>query len=127
LPKRCAVSLPLHTSASRSSLLFSLNLAKRISHVQKYEIRKAQQQLRRLEKKLAWIGPVMRGSIIRIGTRNKQFYFSLNKDKKTRLIYLGNQREPLARKLSDNYNRLWAIVEEMTVLNMELLKNNAMK
>jgi hypothetical protein len=27
--------------------------------------------------------------------------------------------------MSDNYKRLLAIVEEMTVLNMELLKNDA--
>lgn len=93
--------------------------------MKKDDIRRTKQQLRRLEKKLASIGSVMRGSIVQLGTRNKQFYFSVNKDKKTRLIYLGNQREPLARKLSDNYNKLWAIVEEMTVLNMELLKNNA--
>ena len=68
----------------------------------KDEIRKTKQQLLRLEKKLATIGPVMRGSVVQIGTRNKQFYFSLNKDKRTRLIYLGKQREPFARKLSDN-------------------------
>jgi hypothetical protein len=63
----------------------------------------------------------------RIGTRNKQFYFSVNKDKKTRLIYLGNQREPLARRLSKNYKELLAIVEEMTALNMDLLKSDALE
>ena len=57
----------------------------------------------------------MRGSIVRIGSRNKQFYFSLNKDKKTRLIYLGDKREPAARRYSDNYKRLLEIVEEMDV------------
>jgi hypothetical protein len=93
----------------------------------KDEIRKARQQLKRLAKQLAALGPVMRGSVVKIGTRNKQFYFSLNKDKKTRVIYLGEEREPLARKLSDNYKMLLAIVEEMTVLNMELLKNDELK
>jgi hypothetical protein len=90
----------------------------------KDEIRKARKKLKQLAKQLAAIGPVMRGSVVRIGTRNKQFYFSLNKDKKTRVIYLGNDREPLARKLSENYKKLTAIVEEMTLLNMELLKND---
>ncbi|MDA0577899.1 MAG: hypothetical protein O3B24_07360 [Verrucomicrobia bacterium] len=91
------------------------------------EIRKARQQLVRLTRQLAAIGPAMRGTVVRIGTRNKQFYFSLNKDKKTRLIYLGRQREPIARRFSANYKKLLAIAEEMTVLNMELLKNDAVK
>jgi len=73
------------------------------------------------------MGPVMRGTVVRIGTRNKQFYFSLNKNKKTRLIYLGNQREPLARRMSANYKELLATVEEMTTLNMALLKSNALE
>jgi chemotaxis receptor (MCP) glutamine deamidase CheD len=93
----------------------------------KQEIGHARRKLRRLETRLAGIGPVMRGSVVRIGMRNKQFYFTLNKDKKTRLIYLGDQREPLARKLSANYRKLVAIIEEMTVLNMALLKNDALE
>jgi hypothetical protein len=93
----------------------------------KAEIGKVKRGLQQLHKRLAGIGPLMRGSVVRIGTRNKQFYFSVNKDKKTRLIYLGNQREPLARSMSDNYKELLAIVEEMTSLNMELLKNDALE
>lgn len=67
----------------------------------------------------------MRGSIVFIGTRNKQFYLSLNKDKKTHLIYLGNQRVHPARKMSDNYKQLLQIIEQMTLLNMQLLKQDA--
>lgn len=67
----------------------------------------------------------MRGSVVVIGTRNKQPYFSLNKDKKTRLIYLGRKREAKAREYSENYKRLLEIVEEMTILNMELLKHDS--
>jgi hypothetical protein len=91
------------------------------------EIGKAKRRLQQLHKRLADLGPVMRGTVVRIGTRNKQFYFSVNKDKKTRLIYLGNQREPLARHLSENYKGLLAIVEEMTTLNMALLKSDALE
>ena len=65
----------------------------------------------------------MRGSVVIIGTRNKQPYFSLNKDKKTRLIYLGKKRERRAREYSANYRTLLAIIEEMTLLNMALLKD----
>ena len=93
----------------------------------KTEIGKARRRLQQLHKRLAEMGPIMRGTVVRIGTRNKQFYFSVNKDKKTRLIYLGNQREPLARRLSENYKELLALVEEMTALNMELLKSDALE
>ena len=79
-------------------------------------------RVRTLQKEMGQLGPVMRGSVVIIGTRNKQPYFSLNKDKRTRLIYLGQKRVFLARAYSKNYQRLLAIVEEMTILNMELLK-----
>ena len=60
-----------------------------------------------LQKELGQVGPVMRGSVVVIGTRNKQPYFSLNKDKRTRLIYLGQkrvgwQRWPLPGNLQPN-------------------------
>jgi len=67
----------------------------------------------------------MRGSVVIIGTGNKQPCFSLNKNKKTRLIYLGKEREDKAREYSQNYKKLLEIVEEMTIINMTLLKENA--
>jgi len=84
-----------------------------------------QRRARKLQDELGRLGPVMRGSVVVIGTRNKQPYFSLNKDKRTRLIYLGQKRVALARHCSKNYKRLLAIVEEMTILNMELIKRDA--
>ena len=84
-----------------------------------------QRRVRELQGELGRLGPVMRGSVVVIGTRNKQPYFSLNKDKRTRLIYLGQKRVALAREYSKNYKRLLAIVEEMTILNMELIKRDA--
>jgi hypothetical protein len=84
-----------------------------------------QRQVRKLQDELGRLGPVMRGSVVVIGTRNKQPYFSLNKDKRTRLIYLGKKRVALAREYSKNYKRLLAVVEEMTILNMELIKRDA--
>jgi hypothetical protein len=75
-----------------------------------------------LHRKMSEIGPLMRGSIVRIGTKNKQYYFSLNKDKKTKLIYLGDKRVETARVFSDNYKKLLQIIEKVTILNMEILK-----
>ena len=86
---------------------------------------KMNRRVKPLQKQLGKLGPVMRGSVVIIGTRNKQPYFSLNKNKKTRLIYLGKKREDKAREYSRNYKKLLEIVEEMTILNMTLLKENA--
>lgn len=84
-----------------------------------------QRRVRKLQDEMGRLGPVMRGSVVVIGARNKQPYFSLNKDKRTRLIYLGQKRVACAREYSKNYKRLVAIVEEMTILNMELIKRDA--
>ena len=91
----------------------------------KQEIAKMTRRVKALQRQLGSLGPVMRGSVVVIGTRNKQSYFSLNKDKKTKLIYLGKSREKRAKEYSANYKTLLAIVEEMTLLNMKLLKENA--
>ena len=56
-----------------------------------------QRRVRKLQQEIGSLGPVMRGSVVIIGTRNKQPYFSLNKGGKTHLIYLGKKREGLAR------------------------------
>jgi len=75
-----------------------------------------------LQRRMSELGPLMRGSVVRIGTKNKQYYFSLNKDKKTKLIYLGDKRVETARMFSDNYKKLLQIIEKVTILNMEILK-----
>jgi len=92
--------------------------------VKKRKIAEKKRRVKTLQRQMAELGPVMRGSVVLIGTRNKQFYFSLNKDKKTRIIYLGKKREPRAREYSANYKKLLEIVEEMTILNMDLLKED---
>lgn len=91
----------------------------------KKELAKMKRRIKTLQRKMGQLGPVMRGSIVVIGTRNKQSYFSLNKNKKTQLIYLGKKRQARAKEYSDNYRKLRAIVEEMTMINMTLLKENA--
>jgi hypothetical protein len=93
--------------------------------MEKKELTKMKRRVKTLQNQLGNLGPVMRGSVVIIGTRNKQPYFSLNKNKKTRLIYLGKKREDKAREYSENYRKLLEIVEEMTIINMELLKENS--
>jgi len=79
-------------------------------------------RLEELNKNLNELGPIMRGSVVVIGTRNKQPYFSVNVKRKTHLIYLGRRREGKARDYLQNYHRMQEIVEEMTLINMRLLK-----
>ncbi|MEE8429710.1 MAG: hypothetical protein V3S16_00495 [Candidatus Desulfatibia sp.] len=93
--------------------------------MEKRELAKMKRREKTLQKRMAQLGPVMRGSVVVIGTRNKQSYFSLNTNKKTKLIYLGKRRQARAKEYSDNYRKLRAIVEEMTMINMTLLKENA--
>jgi hypothetical protein len=89
-------------------------------------IRAAKKKMAVLEGQLAALGPVMRGNIVTNGKKHPQPYFSLNKDGKTRLIYLGEHRLKKAERLSMNYRKLIEITEEMTVINMDLLKNDAL-
>ena len=93
--------------------------------MEKQEVEAARLRLRELKAEMSGLGPVMRGSVTLMGTRTKQFYFSLNKGGKTRLIFLGKKREPIARRYSDNHKRLLEIVDEMTLIYMDLLKANA--
>jgi hypothetical protein len=81
-------------------------------------------RLKTLQRRLTRLGPLMRGSVVMLGTPNKKSYFSLNKDYKTHLIYLGKKRIKLARQYSANYHKLLEIVEEMTLINMTLLKES---
>jgi hypothetical protein len=90
----------------------------------KKDVTKMKRRVKTLQRQLGTLGPVMRGSVVVIGTRYKQSYFSLNKNKKTKLIYLGKKREGRAKEYSNNYKKLLEIVEEMTILNMELLKQD---
>jgi len=95
--------------------------------LEKKEISKLRRRIKSLQNKLQYLGPVMRGSVVMLGPKNKlkRIFFSLNKDGKTRMIYLGKKREAKAKEYSHNYKKLLAIVEEMTDINMTLIKENA--
>ena len=91
------------------------------------DISKAKRRLRILLTQTQKVGQMMRGSIVTNGKKHRQAYFSLNRDKQTHLIYLGERRAEIARDLLDNYKRMLEIIEEMTTINMVLLKNDALK
>lgn len=87
------------------------------------QIQGIQRKIRKLGQQLGKVGPLMRGSVVVIGTRNKQPFCSLNKDGRTRLIYLGKQRVVFAQRDCANYQKLTRLVDEITLRNMTLLKN----
>ena len=80
-------------------------------------------RLRELHRQLTRLGPIMRGSVVRLGPY-KRPTFSTKKNQKTSLVYLGEDRMQTAKTCSDNYRKLLDIVEEMTILNIVLLKQH---
>lgn len=78
--------------------------------------------LDRLEHELTTVGPVMRGSVTRMGTRHKQPYLSVSIRGKTRVIYLGDHRAVAARAYTANYRRLMELLDQITLVRMQLLK-----
>lgn len=90
------------------------------------KIREAKRRLQTLQRQLAKVRSVMRGNIVTNGKKHPQPYFSLNKDGRTHLIYLGAARVAKAMELTNNYRKMIEAAEEMTLLNMALLKNDAL-
>jgi len=97
--------------------------------MEKKEISKLRRRITILQKQLSDLGPVMRGCVVMLGPKNgtKRPMFSLNKDGKTHLVYLGVKREAKAKEYLENYKKLMDIVEEMTMINMTLLKENVVE
>ncbi|MBF0196204.1 MAG: hypothetical protein HQL32_00765 [Planctomycetes bacterium] len=87
-----------------------------------HERRKLNKKISDLQKEIRNLGPLMRGSVTYMGKRNKQPYFSVGIQKKTRVIYLGDKRAEKASEYVENYRRMLEIVDEMTLTNMELFK-----
>jgi hypothetical protein len=58
-----------------------------------------------------------------MGTKNKQPYFSLSLKGKTKVIYLGNCRAKIAQKYVDNYKTATELIDKMTLIQMQILKN----
>jgi len=79
-------------------------------------------KLFQLQNKISNCFPIMRGSVAVLGMKNKQPYFSVSVNKKTNLVYLGKDRVGAAKKCSANYKKMMKLIDEVTLVNMELLK-----
>lgn len=87
------------------------------------EISELKKELKIIQKELCLVGPIMRGSVTIMGKKNKQPYFSVSIKGKTKVIYLGIKRAQIANKYVDNYKKIVKLVDKMTEINMEILKN----
>jgi len=79
-------------------------------------------RLERLRLKINDLFPLMRGSVVKIGMKNKRPTYSLNMNGKTKIISLGHGKNIIAEKLIRNYHTLQAIIDEMTLINIELIR-----
>ena len=81
-----------------------------------------QNLLVRLQSRIGGLFPLMRGCVVRIGTKSKRPTYSLNLNGKTRIVYLGEAKEPVAKARIENYRALRGVIDEMTLINIEMLK-----
>ena len=79
-------------------------------------------RLQVLQSRIASLFPLMRGSVVQIGTKRKRPTYSLNLKGKTRIVYLGEAKEPIAAAWIGNYRKLQGVIDEMTLINIERIK-----
>ena len=119
-----------------NGMLISIPFYHREGTMEKKRISEIGRRIRRLHKKLSTLGPLMRGTVVLLGStcgnprckcargeKHPQYYFSVNIDRKTKIMYLRKEMRIEAEEYVKNYKLLWDIVEEMTLLNFELLKS----
>ena len=81
-----------------------------------------EKRLLTITKKVSACFPLLKGSVTIIGGENKQPRFSVNKKGKTYSTYLGKQKEKIAKQYVGNYHNLIEIVNEVSDINLELLR-----
>jgi hypothetical protein len=124
------------TRVNMNGMLISIPFYHREDTMEKKRISEIRRRIRRLHKKLSTLGPLMRGTVVLLGStcgnprckcargeKHPQYYFSVNIDRKTKIMYLRKEMRIEAEEYVKNYKLLWDIVEEMTLLNFELLKS----
>jgi hypothetical protein len=124
------------TGLNMNGMLISIPFYHREGTMEKKRISEIRRRIRRLHKQLSTLGPLMRGTVVLLGStcgnprckcargeKHPQYYFSVNIDRKTKIMYLRKEMRIEAEEYVKNYKLLWDIVEEMTLLNFELLKS----
>ena len=92
-----------------------------------------------LEEQLHNLGPILRGSVVELsrpctyprcrkcqeGTRHPSIYHSQTKQSKTHLTYIPKSVQAEAIKWNHNWKDLLHIADELTKLNLDILKRKA--
>jgi hypothetical protein len=136
---KCSIGFSSFTGLTRWSItgmLINIPVIHRKVTMEKKRISDMRRKIRRLHQKLSTLGPLMRGTVVLLGStcgnprckcargeKHPQYYFSVNIDRKTKTMYLRKEMRSEAEEYVTNYKLLWDIVEEMTLLNFELLKS----
>lgn len=81
------------------------------------------------------LGNLMRGSVYvnrvrcgrsscecATGEKHAQVHLSVNVNGRTRKVYIGERRADEVSALVAEYHRAWSIIEELTEINLELLR-----
>ena len=79
-------------------------------------------KLEKLESKIPSCLPILKGSVTIVGGTNKLPKYSYRKNGKSYSIYLGVNKEPMAKKYVNNYHRLSEIIIKMSEINQEFLR-----
>ena len=94
---------------------------------------------KQLEDELQNIGPLLRGSVVELsrpctyprcrkcqeGTRHPSIYHSITKNSKTRLTYIPKAVQAEAIEWNQNWKESLRIVDELTKVNLDILKSKA--
>ena len=102
------------------------------------EIRRLKQKRKLLAKRLARFEEFVRGSVVLMkrpctyarcrkcasGERHPTWVLTISRSGKTHTVYLGKKRLDAAKRLTENYRKLLALVEEIAELNLVLLRQS---
>lgn len=88
-----------------------------------------------LLRQLRGLGNLMRGSLVTArvkcgsptcecsqGRKHEKLHLSVNLKRRTRTAYVGERRAEEVGALLDEYRRAWRIIEELTEVNLDLLR-----
>jgi hypothetical protein len=98
-------------------------------------LKKQQDLLRQIQN----IGNLCRGTVVLLkqscinkncskcksGEKHPQFYLTQSRNSKSKLTFVGNKNEKLVREWTENHKTLKILIDELSDVNMILLKNGA--
>ena len=99
------------------------------------ERRRLEQQRAALIEQLRGLGNLMRGTVMQVGVKcgrvgcaceggekHPKVHLSVNLGGRTRGCYLGREREALVAPLIAEYQRAWRVINELTAVNLALVR-----